>query len=314
MNWLNEYINCLNGQTCEELDVEKSFKIKEQNLPEKLYRFRPLYDDNKTFNKYEFDNLLNNKIWLSCPDVFNDPYDSKPLYSSENLFDLYMKDTQTRELLASGIKQIFPAETNPTNDDIYKAGVDIFKNNHEAPLLKMALEQCNFFRIGCFTENDFTNILMWSHYANKHEGYCLEYNIADLDINANFSRFMFPVIYSDKIFDISTHLHTMIKSALSQHEGTKKMHFNNLLFYSVVLFKSKDWLYEREWRLVMEKRLQRIENLLNAPIPTAIYLGSKIKDINKEEIIKTSQRLHIPIYQMVQKGDDYNLFPVLFSR
>ncbi len=45
---------------------------------------------------------------------------------------------------------------------------------------------------------------MWSHYADEHRGFCIEYAVADLPSIAQ--RLLFPIIYREEIFD-STKFH-----------------------------------------------------------------------------------------------------------
>ena len=45
----------------------------------------------------------------------------------------------------------------------------------------------------CFTE-DVKSILMWSHYANNHRGFCIEYKLAQTDLSKQIRK----VIYSSE--------------------------------------------------------------------------------------------------------------------
>ena len=45
------------------------------------------------------------------------------------------------------------------------------------------------------------SIIMWSHYADQHRGFCVEYDLQSLPAENLFVRMMYPVIYSEKLFD-----------------------------------------------------------------------------------------------------------------
>src|SRR5574344_248113 len=276
--WKDEYIKCLNGKTCQDLKIKESFYIVKSYIPNSLFRFRPLTNIPEN-NEYEFNNLETNKIWLSNPNTFNDPYDSKPLFNKEYFLKMLGKQ-------------------------YLKYGEKLVKS-----LKEMAESNCDYFRIGCFTENDYSNILMWSHYANSHQGFCLRYDYASVNENIKecFYHDIKPVLYSEKIFDLSEHFITMLKSAESNKNAEKKIYFNNLIFYAIVLYKSVYWEYEKEWRMVKETRLHMIENLTDVPQPSAIYIGTNTSEENEKRLITIAQKNKIQIYKMERKNDNYKL-------
>ena len=77
------------------------------------------------------------------------------------------------------------------------------------------------FNIISFSEEN-SSLLMWSHYANEHKGFCIEYST---------NKFMsfFSVMYSNKI-----------PNAL----------VNECNIPLSMIIKSKDWQHELEWRIV----------------------------------------------------------------
>ena len=282
--WLKEYENCLNELYGNDLNIKKSIDIKRKHIPKTLYRFRALTDNGD--NDYEFENLENDTIWLNSPKIFNDPYDTKPLYNPYNLYNLLNNDVSTKKLIE--------------NRDS-KEVKDLFAKTFE--------EFCQTYRIGCFTKNEPTNILMWSHYAHYHEGYCVEYKIDEtFEKHEIFWNGMCPVIYSDNIFDLSVYLYTMIKNAVSLIENKDNKHFNNIIFNLVALYKSNLWSYENEWRVVMDKNLYRIDNLINAPKPSAIYVGLNTSDRNKAILKNISRKRDIKLFYIKRCSDEYRLY------
>lgn len=87
---------------------------------------------------------------------------------------------------------------------------------------------------------------MWAHYASKHKGFCIEYDL--LKASENLLVNLHPVIYSKErarvpksLFDISD-----IKSI--------KVSTNNESLVDLIvafLRKSDIWKYENEWRLLL---------------------------------------------------------------
>lgn len=55
----------------------------------------------------------------------------------------------------------------------------------------------NRFRVSCFAQSPYS-MLMWSHYANNHQGFCIEYETPDYSKeNENIYLNLFPVIYTN---------------------------------------------------------------------------------------------------------------------
>ncbi|MMZ71396.1 hypothetical protein D1872_347690 [compost metagenome] len=49
-------------------------------------------------------------------------------------------------------------------------------------------------------------MLMWSHYADGHTGFCLEYNFKKPDREEILTRALNPVMYREELLDISEYL------------------------------------------------------------------------------------------------------------
>lgn len=42
---------------------------------------------------------------------------------------------------------------------------------------------------------------MWNHYTENHTVFCIEYGINALPIDSPITKSLYPVIYTDKLFD-----------------------------------------------------------------------------------------------------------------
>lgn len=84
----------------------------------------------------------------------------------------------------------------------------------------------------CFSEEP-ASMLMWSHYADNHQGMVLKYEFFNLDLEKHRDVFMGlnPVIYTDDLLN------------LEKYKGVrKKISISTLAAIS----KSKEWSYEKE--------------------------------------------------------------------
>jgi len=169
----------------------------------------------------DMDNLSSNKVWASKTIYFNDPYDCTFIIDSNYLVE--------------------------KNYD---------KQFYDEWSYRMHSTTC----ASCFSEV-YDSILMWSHYAENHEGFCIEYNLYDVLWN----HMVYPVLYSDKI------LNPLWFSGKDDTNWDKKL----------LLTKSNKWKYEREWRIIISPLVNELIEgkgmQIQMPKPKAIYMGCKIE-------------------------------------
>jgi len=130
---------------------------------------------------------------------------------------------------------------------------------------------------------------MWSHYSDCHKGFCIEY---DFSKDNELAYLLSPVLYVDKIYDITKH--TM---------NADGFEFSSLL-------KSYEWKYEKEWRIEQCNLENAIVTSFGVPKPTAIYLGACIEDENKKELEEFAKKNKIQTYKMKLSPTDYKLIAV----
>lgn len=152
----------------------------------------------------------------------------------------------------------------------------------------------DLFYVGCLC-TDNKNRLMWSHYADNHKGFCIEYDYSSYGCKAD-ETLPFPVIYSSKRVKVPW------KPALENtpenlDDATSKLAL-------ALLTKDSAWQYENEWRVLVNA--QESQDIKCAPI-TCIYLGVMCSEKNKKKIMKISEKLNIPVKQMVMDRGEYEL-------
>jgi len=164
----------------------------------------------------------------------------------------------------------------------------IFQNTLEdlVNTLKSKHKICSFSEI-----ND--SILIWSHYADYHKGFCTEYSFTDLPCDNQLSKYIFPVIYSPKLYNITP---CMINSPKSNYNILSR-----LLLY---LRKSEEWKYQKEWRLVT---LSENPYSYKMPTPTAIYFGAKITDKDKNLLLDITSKKNIKNYYMSLSTTEFKM-------
>ena len=140
-------------------------------------------------------------------------------------------------------------------------------------------------RIGCLSTK-YSNNLMWSHYADSHKGYCIEYDFSSNDSDT-IAKLPFPVVYSSERPKISWEPYIM-----SSTENTAIAHKDII---TGLLTKEKIWEYENEWRIMIK---ESEDPLFMMPPITCIYLGACINNHNKSWLINIARQKGIPVKQM----------------
>lgn len=152
----------------------------------------------------------------------------------------------------------------------------------------------NLFLIGCLC-TDYKNRLMWSHYADSHKGFCVEYDFSGKDKLA-FINHPFPIHYSE--------CRPLIPWDAAVENTTDKLKETSTEIMLGLLAKDSAWEYENEWRILISSN--ESPNL-KMPKITCIYLGTNISEINKRKILRIAKERNILVKQMKIDRGTYDL-------
>lgn len=172
------------------------------------------------------------------------------------------------------------------NQDLIDFPTGKAKNNK---LISRFKENLKTIGISCFsTVND--SILLWSHYANSHRGFCLEFLPAADDSNGIHPL---PVCYKESF------------QKLSFQENRDNS------IYNMIYTKSNEWSYEKEWRMLKTGLLtdkDRKVNFKNSSLKS-IYLGIKCEEetINRIKSIIKSKYPNTTLYQAFRNNDSFKI-------
>lgn len=266
-------------------------------MPKSLFRFRSC--DDMHIDAFEKD-----AIYAVTADSFNDPYDTLLKYDMEGI-----RQYVERVMSIEGLEQLkaFLAQGNNLADeakrtlpegvwDSLKAALQTtedlttLKDRIEASKLQ-ALSQISlllpvlsvfskrFSTIACFSE-DVKSILMWSHYADSHKGFALEYDFRPTLAKPLERGMLYPVVYSDERYDASLYITWQFMHVMGFHSKNPDIMASS----KVALHKSRVWEYEREWRIIDPGPHDPIHPnpTVIHYMPVAIYYGENI-DKDKQE-------------------------------
>lgn len=252
---------------------EKAIKLLKNNIG-KLYKYCSF-----DVNDYSLNNLLNSRVYLKNPNKFNDPFDS--------LYSIVVDKNTVLDDALNTLKL-----TN--NEDTYRRIKEEIEKNKskvlntlDTMMSESVINECNSYRnktwVTCFSEV-YDSILMWSHYADNHTGFCIEYDFSKAFQNISI---LSPVLYIDKLYNISEHT------------------FNGKGLMVSSLLKSSEWKYEKEWRLVVCNLQNSSAEFLDVPKPTAIYLGACSK--GDRRITEFAEQNNIEVHKLRMSTEEYKL-------
>ena len=215
-------------------------------------------------------------------------------YMPANYFNIRNIETQTIHLSPSGVM-----------NDIYEG---LPETSADIPYYKLQ-RLSDLAVMSCFSERN-DNVLMWSHYANSHEGFCVEYDLKRIK-NDPFQilNHLFPVIYRRertiaKDIDSLIESHEDLNKAIAEHyvyDGKELL--DDIL--PISLIKGLDWQYEQEWRIIYSKKQmydfdeeQLYGGNLKFECISAVYLGYRIHPVIKQNLIEICQRLNNGGYEI----------------
>ena len=309
-NWKDQYDQLL----CEN-SLQASFAasdLKNNHLPKKLYRYRPVTHDNV---ELRIDEIENGTIYLAHPKDLNDKFEGCSFLSSRNSSPYHRKEYFEREYRGKISDDLFDQIFNSSewfsnvmdfsaHQDVPEAEVEslkqdlekIFQNEVEHLNESIIIRTRQNVRVASFTtEADNSN--MWDRYASGHKGICLEYDIEHLE-NEYFRNRLFPVFYKDSMPDMIGRM--------------TRGEFSTFRFFDfIAMHKTKEWSNENEWRLICPADIEIVNsNELSDKIweqgrtitfirPTKVILGIDIDHEFEERIRCAAEIYRIPVEKVV---------------
>lgn len=238
------------------------------------------------------DGIGKNKIWMADPSKFNDPLDF-----SLNLKDLTDRGAFTIDRIKQAMSYLLNNQTSNNSYWFYDHELleDIshwIESDKDVSFLQRVfnrkLKVCG---VSCFTSS-WRNQLMWSHYANSHKGFCVEYCVRPMDLATGNPDFLqYDVQY---------------------HSSSPELCLTELLFspyqalIKVFATKQIEWAYEREWRLIHIKQTGNVE-LPTAMRVSALIAGNKIPSTGFDRLKRMGKKINVPVYQSDLTSSDFRL-------
>ena len=202
----------------------------DNKYPLKVYKYRSWHGDNHK------NLLLKNQLFFTSPKDFNDPFDSKIPHD----YSLIDTDEKMETFIsAKRIELKNHGSTKERTPEAIEELLDTFKYRLRNELDKVQEEYNALYFAGgdehygvLSLSERWDSILMWSHYADDHKGYCVGFWEEKMrnGIIATGGRAIYdPENNFPRLSPIGDFLENMIRQSHS---------------------KSNEWKYEKEYRLV----------------------------------------------------------------
>ncbi|MEL4015976.1 DUF2971 domain-containing protein [Dryocola clanedunensis] len=202
----------------------------------------------KYFPPERIDVLERNLICFSKPDHLNDPYELSATYNldpfmdelTNNLSTVNLIDHLTPEfkgllsLLKESEQAKIIAQSQFILPQLLKVNKEFILQFTQSKFDDIKSEICKSIRILCLTEKP-DNLLMWTHYADSHKGFVIEFDTQSSFFNQRRSDkdefgYLRKVKYVEKIPELAP-----LTSKSIEYWTTK----------------SVEWKYEHEWRMFL---------------------------------------------------------------
>ena len=247
-----------------------------QMMPESLFRYRSCSD--LSIEAFEKD-----IIYAVTADKYNDPYDTLVNCDVEAIKN-YLRQVLSVETLVS--LKAYLAQGNPMPEEIVQSNPNLssLEKKIEETLQQVSTSMDvvlpiiaefakRFSTYACFCES-VDNMLMWSHYADSHRGFALEYDFRPTLASPIDKTVLLPVVYSEERLDASA----FMMWAFLTFNGIQVSNPDTMAHIKIALHKSISWAYEREWRMINALPRNPFDQTPTAIEykPVAIYYGSKM--------------------------------------
>jgi hypothetical protein len=142
----------------------------------RLYRYERFVEDRLI-------STLRGRVYFSPAGAFNDPWDCKPWFNTP-------VDTEARERLIQWFDQVARKKEPHPDEQLRARQMEELRTNPDK--LRAAIEGVSDgiraemerrYRVYCLTTKP-ACALMWAHYADKHQGICLELDVWKQDLTS----------------------------------------------------------------------------------------------------------------------------------
>lgn len=273
------------------------YVLNPEDLPEHLYKFRVLADPNHKRI------LTHNELFLASPKHFNDPFDS-------TISVRYDEGTREEivnywaEHLSITRPELSQEERERDATELYESGR--FRAPQSIEKVEQIVKDLIHKTMGVFSLSSHSeNILLWSHYADKHTGFCIGFDARKLclfcieylkDLESRSARGEQAMFFRNVTYARDYPIINAYRTELRERTLTQ------------LLTKSIDWCYEQEYRIGWFYGAD-MKLIIDTGIITKVIMGCQMSNPDHEQIISIlkGRSDQIPLFRAKKKIDSFGL-------
>ncbi|NHE58490.1 DUF2971 domain-containing protein [Cyclobacterium plantarum] len=258
--------------------------------PEILYKYRSWNSD------IQKSPLTQSELYLSSPMDFNDPFDCR---IPSNFKAMTQEDIEEYAGIIIKNHSKIMIELGWDLNEEYRYIVD--RINEDSESFQNEFQERTFDgydkHLGVLSlSKRWDSILMWSHYADYHKGYCIGFH-KEMLTSSDFFGAGGPVIYPDNS---------------SFPEITPAIEFKAESQFIITHHKAFDWKYEEEYRftkLQYPKPFEKSERIIKVPdnFIAEVLIGLKAEASVEKEIIDFCKLKKIPVFKLAHEPLKFKL-------
>ena len=299
------------GEISSDTGIGANFKM----IPDRLYKYCSIYE-------YYIDAIKNRYLYMCPADKLDDSFEVAMRFFNETFSNIsedkfegnyiwYLLDsikgvnpkfddefTKIKQKIGSRssrrkIEEFYNQEANKYRKDQLwieiesKMNDPVFQSNVEQffSILRRLKDTIGIHSLTTFKDSQ----IMWEMYGAKREGMMIEYDIASA-LKTLKARLL-PVNYSNRRDADPLKLFFDLIALAFKGESKQAERYFYKWILKAMCTKNKEWSLQEEWRVIGDK-----EERFPAPPIKAVYLGSKVSEYNKQELIKLSEEKGFKVF------------------
>lgn len=304
MDWKEQLRGYFFAPNPKDMNIEAAMLLKHKHIPRALYKYRCV-------TEYSLSNLASDTLWCGNASQFSDPYDTALSFNFDDNFlrslmvqslrqqkndlngllgegdiDAIETATDPMKQLISQIASVYPTLSDDMQGALYDAIGKAWQNQMGEMVRSFSAIMQDGYKI-CSLSERCDSLPMWAHYTGNHSGFVAEYDFSKLAPDDVRARSLWPVIYSEALFDASAYIAESISGD-----------FNNLFGIIAALHKSSDWSYENEWRIILPLGPGSAPLNYSVPTPVRILLGARISQGDEVKVRSIAEEKAIEVRKM----------------
>ncbi len=237
--------------------------LPKHTLPEHLYRYGSLDSNHEDRTEHLF---LKGELYIPHPSKFNDPFDVRVNFLNHGT--LSEKEKFIEKIHTYQDISITPNYISRRANSLFKGKSENEITKTIQELMQEVVEDTGILSL---SENS-RSLLMWAHYSDGHRGFCMEFDPVTIFPEGQYENPPLPVRVEYKLDYLNVNIFTGLPEQL---------------YSFLFLTKSRDWEYEREWRVIVDPvaNLHNKWNKFNPDALTRVILGCVIEPAVEEKIL-----------------------------